>query len=71
MVIASVDGQTPAAVNPGEVQSPPPTSRADDADTIQAGTGASFLVGGTTASNIDTSDKLATALPIFVVVVVG
>ncbi|MCV7432934.1 MMPL family transporter [Mycolicibacterium bacteremicum] len=42
-----------------------------DRDTIQAGTGASFLVGGTTASNIDTSDKLATALPIFVVVVVG
>lgn len=39
VVIASVDGQTPAAVNPGEVQSPPPTSRADDADTIQAGTG--------------------------------
>lgn len=42
-----------------------------DRDAIQAGTGATFLVGGNTASNIDTSDKLATALPIFLVVVVG
>ncbi|WP_241473374.1 MMPL family transporter [Mycolicibacterium neoaurum] len=42
-----------------------------DRDAIQAGTGATFLVGGNTASNIDTSDKLASALPIFVVVVVG
>lgn len=42
-----------------------------DRDTIQADTGATFLVGGNTASNIDTSDKLATALPIFLVVVVG
>ncbi|AFM15583.1 putative RND superfamily drug exporter [Mycolicibacterium chubuense NBB4] len=42
-----------------------------DRDAIDADTGATFLVGGTTASNIDTSDKLATALPIFVVVVVG
>lgn len=42
-----------------------------DRDAIQADTGATFLVGGNTASNIDTSDKLATALPIFLVVVVG
>lgn len=44
--------------------------RADRA-AIEAGTGATILVGGNTASNIDTSDKLAAALPIFVVVVVG
>jgi RND superfamily putative drug exporter len=42
-----------------------------DRDAIQADTGATFLVGGNTASNIDTSDKLAAALPIFLVVVVG
>lgn len=44
--------------------------RADRA-AIEADTGATFLVGGNTASNIDTSDKLAAALPVFVVVVVG
>ena len=44
--------------------------RADRA-AIEADTGATFLVGGNTASNIDTSDKLAAALPIFLVVVVG
>ena len=42
-----------------------------DRDEIQADTGATFLVGGNTASNIDTSDKLAAALPVFLVVVVG
>ncbi|WP_235571414.1 MMPL family transporter [Mycobacterium sp. Root265] len=42
-----------------------------DRTAIEAGTGATILVGGNTASNIDTSDKLAAALPIFVVVVVG
>ncbi|MDG4663653.1 MMPL family transporter [Mycobacterium sp. 236(2023)] len=42
-----------------------------DRDAIVADTGATFLVGGNTASNIDTSDKLATALPIFLAVVVG
>ncbi|GAB3217046.1 MMPL family transporter [Mycolicibacterium hippocampi] len=42
-----------------------------DRDMIEADTGATILVGGTTASNIDTSDKLAAALPVFVVVVVG
>lgn len=44
--------------------------RADRA-TIAGDTGASILVGGTTASNIDTSDKLAAALPVFLVVVIG
>lgn len=42
-----------------------------DRDAIQAETGATILVGGNTASNIDTSAKLAAALPVFVVVVVG
>ncbi len=43
----------------------------EDRSRIEGDTGASILVGGTTASNIDTSDKLAAALPIFLVVVVG
>lgn len=43
----------------------------DDRQSIEGPTGASILVGGTTASNIDTSDKLAAALPIFLLVVVG
>lgn len=43
----------------------------DDRDTIEGDTGATILVGGTTASNIDTSDKLAAAMPVFLVVVVG
>jgi putative drug exporter of the RND superfamily len=42
-----------------------------DRASIEGNTGATILVGGTTASNIDTSDKLASALPIFLVVVVG
>lgn len=42
-----------------------------DRDAIEANTGATILVGGNTASNIDTSEKLAAALPVFVVVVVG
>lgn len=44
--------------------------RADRA-AITEGTGADILVGGTTASNIDTSAKLSAALPIFLIVVVG
>lgn len=44
--------------------------RNDRAD-IESGTGATYLVGGTTAANIDTSKKLAEALPIFLAVVVG
>ncbi|MEW1737890.1 MMPL family transporter [Nocardia beijingensis] len=43
----------------------------DDRAAIENGTGATYLVGGTTAANIDTSERLAQALPIFLVVVVG
>lgn len=42
-----------------------------DRSAIEGDTGASILVGGTTASNIDTSAKLASALPVFLLVVVG
>jgi RND superfamily putative drug exporter len=38
---------------------------------IEGGTGAQILVGGTTASNIDVSAKLSAALPTFLIVVVG
>jgi putative drug exporter of the RND superfamily len=40
-----------------------------DAPAIAARTGARILVGGTTASNIDTSRKLSSALPVFLIVV--
>ncbi|WP_433193654.1 MMPL family transporter [Nocardia sp. CA-107356] len=43
----------------------------DDRDRIESGTGATYLVGGTTAANIDTSNRLAAALPVFLAVVVG
>jgi putative drug exporter of the RND superfamily len=43
----------------------------DDRDRIEQHTGATILVGGTTASNIDVSAKLSSALPIFLVVIVG
>ncbi|MGW2661640.1 MMPL family transporter [Nocardia tengchongensis] len=43
----------------------------DDRDSIVNGTGATYLVGGTTAANIDTSKKLGDALPVFLAVVVG
>jgi RND superfamily putative drug exporter len=43
----------------------------DDRPAIKAATGANVLVGGTTASNIDVSSKLSSALPIFLIVVVG
>jgi putative drug exporter of the RND superfamily len=43
----------------------------DDRAAIEGGTGAHILVGGTTASNIDVSSKLSSALPVFLVVVVG
>ncbi|WP_433679696.1 MMPL family transporter [Nocardia sp. CA-119907] len=43
----------------------------DDRERIESGTGATYLVGGTTAANIDTSKRLAGALPIFLAVVVG
>jgi putative drug exporter of the RND superfamily len=42
-----------------------------DRTAIEGNTGATILVGGTTASNIDTSDKLAAALPVFLIVVIG
>ena len=42
-----------------------------DRTQLEAGTGTTYLVGGTTASNIDTSAKLGAALPVFLVVVVG
>jgi putative drug exporter of the RND superfamily len=38
---------------------------------IEAGTGARLLVGGLTASNIDVSAKLSSALPEFLIVVIG
>jgi RND superfamily putative drug exporter len=38
---------------------------------IEGGTGITMLVGGKTASNIDVSAKLSSALPIFLIVVVG
>ncbi|SEH88914.1 putative drug exporter of the RND superfamily [Mycolicibacterium rutilum] len=44
--------------------------RADRA-AIEGDTGATILVGGNTASNIDTSEKLAAALPVFLLVVIG
>ena len=40
-----------------------------DAPAITARTGAPLLVGGTTASDIDTSHKLSSALPVFLIVV--
>jgi RND superfamily putative drug exporter len=43
----------------------------DNRAAIEASVGAPILVGGTTASNIDVSQKLADALPVFLVVVVG
>ena len=47
------------------------TPCATTAPTIEGSTGAHILVGGTTASNIDVSAKLSSALPIFLIVVVG
>jgi putative drug exporter of the RND superfamily len=43
----------------------------DDRDKIEQHTSATILVGGTTASNIDVSAKLASALPVFLLVIVG
>ena len=42
-----------------------------DRASIEGTTGTQILVGGTTASNIDVSAKLSSALPVFLVVVVG
>lgn len=43
----------------------------DNRTAIAAGSGANVLVGGVTASNIDVSSKLSSALPTFLIVVVG
>ena len=43
----------------------------DDRTTIEGNTGITYLVGGSTASNIDVSAKLSSALPVFLLVVVG
>jgi RND superfamily putative drug exporter len=43
----------------------------NDRAAIEGQTGAHILIGGTTASNIDVSAKLSSALPVFLVVVVG
>jgi RND superfamily putative drug exporter len=47
------------------------TTIRNDRAAIQGDTGAHILVGGTTASNIDVSDKLSAALPVFLITVVG
>ncbi|MEU9153613.1 MMPL family transporter [Streptomyces sp. NPDC048417] len=43
----------------------------DDRATIEGNSGAKIMVGGNTASNIDVSSKLSSALPVFLIVVVG
>ncbi|MFI9102264.1 MMPL family transporter [Streptomyces fildesensis] len=43
----------------------------NDRAAIAGTSGAQLLVGGTTASNIDVSAKLSSALPVFLIVVVG
>jgi RND superfamily putative drug exporter len=43
----------------------------DNRAAIEGSTGAHILIGGTTASNIDVSAKLSSALPVFLIVVVG
>jgi putative drug exporter of the RND superfamily len=43
----------------------------NDRAAIEGTSGARILVGGTTASNIDVSAKLSSALPVFLIVVVG
>src|SRR5487761_287965 len=43
----------------------------DNRAAIEGNTGAQILIGGTTASNIDVSAKLSSALPIFLITVVG
>ncbi|WP_327350635.1 MMPL family transporter [Streptomyces sp. NBC_01304] len=43
----------------------------DNRTVIAGDTGATLMVGGTTASNIDVSGKLSSALPVFLIVVVG
>jgi RND superfamily putative drug exporter len=42
----------------------------DQAAAIKRQTGAVILVGGTTAANIDTSSKLSSALPVFLIIII-
>ena len=70
--------QNTAAIQVIPATGPNDTATADlvqriraDRDAIEADTGATILVGGNTASNIDTSAKLVAALPVFIIVVVG
>jgi RND superfamily putative drug exporter len=43
----------------------------DNRPGIEAGTGTDYLIGGTTAANIDTSTRLGAALPTFLAIVIG
>jgi RND superfamily putative drug exporter len=43
----------------------------DNRTAIAQGSGADILIGGLTASNIDVSSKLSSALPVFLIVVIG
>ncbi|NUR57199.1 MAG: MMPL family transporter [Catenulispora sp.] len=43
----------------------------DHRATIEGATGTDVLIGGVTASNIDVSQKLSSALPVFLIVVIG
>ncbi|MFC1431683.1 MMPL family transporter [Streptacidiphilus sp. N1-3] len=47
------------------------TSLRDNRAEIEGSSGAKILIGGVTASNIDVSSKLSSALPVFLVVVIG
>src|SRR6266487_3008254 len=56
---------------PSGASKPTDNTLRNDRAAIEGQTGAHILVGGTTASNIDVSSKLSSALPIFLLVVVG
>ena len=45
--------------------------RSDDLDAVEAATGASVSLTGSTASNIDIGDKMLSALPVFMLLVIG
>jgi putative drug exporter of the RND superfamily len=83
--IPQVESATPAVVSNGVavIRVIPTTGPSDPATAdlvnalrdnrakIEGDSGASVLIGGTTASNIDVSSKLSSALPTFLAVVVG
>ncbi|MFD3928754.1 MMPL family transporter [Streptomyces sp. NPDC058614] len=83
--IPGVVAAAPMAVDNGVavIRVTPSTGPNDDATTdlvngirdgraaVAGDSGATILVGGTTASNIDVSSKLSSALPVFLIVVVG